>query len=519
MKRRTRARSLTGVTLLLLAGMLLFWLLSMAALTLAAAEQVYERLFQQALRFGDYAEACFGLSGPGGAADGEAFLSAIRAGEAEAPAFPVYEAGRSGGAFSLTAIPEPVFQTAVLFADGEGRLLAAPAAAGGGRVDVRGPEGAPVRFESPKALLLACAAEGFQLTYGSNLRTIVLISERSYAAPPGEAEAPAIRMYTAAVAHPLKSAVLGLRRVYLPFALLGLALVFGLRGILHRRLLLPLETAARSMAGGWQPLSPERGFLPWREPAALYEEYEKERDRRRWDANELQRLRRALDYAREAERQRREFTSGLAHELKTPLAVIHSYAEGLKARIAEDRREQYLDTVLAEAERMDGLVMELLDLSRLEAGRVRLSRDDFDLRALAEGLLEKLRPLAEERRLETVLAPGEACPVTADEGRIAQAAENLLTNALRYAPEGSRVEVAVDVCESGTRFRAANPVEKPFTAEELSRVWEPFWRRDRAGGGTGLGLPIVKNVLELHGGVCAAREIPGGVEFSFLLPP
>ena len=128
MKRRTRARSLTGVTLLLLAGMLLFWLLSMAALTLAAAEQVYERLFQQALRFGDYAEACFGLSGPGSAADGEAFLSAIRAGEAEAPAFPVYEAGRSGSAFSLTAIPEPVFQTAVLFADGAGWLLAAPAA-------------------------------------------------------------------------------------------------------------------------------------------------------------------------------------------------------------------------------------------------------------------------------------------------------------------------------------------------------------------------------------------------------
>ena len=519
MKGKIRVRSLTGVTLLLLAGMLLFWLLSMAALTLAAAEQVYERLFRQALRFGDHAEACFGLSGPGGAADWDTFLSAIRRGAAEAPDFPLYEAGRSGSAFSLTAIPEPVFQTAVLFADGEGRLLVPPAAAGGERVEVRGPEGATVRFESPKALLLAYAEKGFRLTYGSNLRTIVYISERGYAAPPGAEEAPALRMYTVAVAHPLKSTVLGLWRVYLLSALLGLALVFGLRGILHRRLLLPLETAARAMAGGWQPLSPERGFLPWREPAALYEEYEKERDRRRWDANELQRLRRALDYAREAERQRREFTSGLAHELKTPLAVIHSYAEGLKARIAEEKREQYLDTVLAEAERMDGLVMELLDLSRLEAGRVRLSRDDFDLRALAEALLEKLRPLAEERKLETVLAPGEACPVTADEGRIAQAAENLLTNALRYAPEGSRAEVGVDVCESGTRFRVSNPVEKPFTAEELSRVWEPFWRRDRAGAGTGLGLPIVKNVLELHGGGCAVREIPGGVEFSFLLPP
>ena len=93
--------------------------------------------------------------------------------------------------------------------------------------------------------------------------------------------------------------------------------------------------------------------------------------------NEITRLNTALTYAKTAEENRRQMTSHIAHELKTPLAVVHSYAEGLQEHIAEDKRDKYIDVILSETERMDAMVLEMLDLSRLEAGKVKLSRDQF----------------------------------------------------------------------------------------------------------------------------------------------
>ncbi len=328
-------------------------------------------------------------------------------------------------------------------------------------------------------------------------------------------------MLTAVRFYPLKSAISVLSGVYLGTGLLAALLFLLLRSLMKKRLIAPLTDAVDGMAGDWYNIyTPERDLTRWLEVEKLWEQYRQEQDRRRCDRNEITRLQKALDYAREAEQARRQLTSNLAHELKTPLAVVHSYAEGLKAHIAEEKREQYLDTILSEAERMDGLVMEMLDLSRLEAGKVRLSRDEFDLRALADDLLQKLRPLAEERGLEAGLEPGAPCPVTADEGRIAQVMENLLSNALRYAPAGTWVKARVGLDRGKACFRVENPVEKPFTVEELSKVWEPFYRRDKArsGKGTGLGLSIAKNVAELHGGKCLVWNTAAGVEFSLELP-
>ena len=93
--------------------------------------------------------------------------------------------------------------------------------------------------------------------------------------------------------------------------------------------------------------------------------------------SEITRLNTALDYAKTAEENRRQMTSNIAHELKTPLAVIHSYAEGLRERVAEEKRDRYLEVILSETERTDGMVLELLDLSRLEAGKVKLARETF----------------------------------------------------------------------------------------------------------------------------------------------
>ena len=396
-------------------------------------------------------------------------------------------------------------------------------AAGNKALAIPGRDGGTERFDSLRDFLLArMRGETPPLDLSRNLRACLALGSRSFRS---EEETGPYRtdftLVTAAYYRPLASALRTLWPVYLFTAVLCLVLALLLLRLLRRRLVEPVTDVLEGMAGEWYDLcSPEGGPDVWREAAALYDRYRAEQDRRRHDLNELRRLEKALDYAKAAEEERRLLTSNLAHELKTPLAVVHSYAEGLKAHIAEEKREQYLDIILSESERMDVLVMRMLDLSRLEAGKVKLSRDAFDLRALAEAVTEKLSPLAAERGVTVALEPGEACAVTADEGRISQAAENLLTNALRYSPAGSRVLVRVEPAGKQVRFRVENPVERPFSLEEQEKVWEPFWRRDKARGGegTGLGLPIVKQIVELHGGTCAVGNMAGGVEFSFTLP-
>ncbi len=382
-------------------------------------------------------------------------------------------------------------------------------------VAFRSAGGEKLRYDSLQAML----REGSGIGPRRSLLTVLTLETRYYK-DPRDGKTLDLIMRTAVVAHPLKSAVKLLWPVYLALALFCLALTIFIRFLLQRRLMEPLGDVLGGMAGGWYHLLPDDDTPLWREAEQLREKYRAEEDHRRYEAYERQRLQRALDYAKAAEEERRLLTSNLAHELKTPLAVVHSYAEGLREHIAEEKREQYLDTILSESERMDALVMQMLDLSRLEAGRVKLSRDDFDLRALAEAGVEKLRPLAEERGLRVILEPGEACEVAADESRIAQAAENLLVNALRYAPAGSRVRLAVEKAGRQAVFRVENPVEKPFSPEEREKVWEPFYRRDKArsGPGTGLGLSIVRQIVELHGGACILRNTPSGVEFGFTLP-
>ena len=354
-----------------------------------------------------------------------------------------------------------------------------------------------------------------------SLGTVLTVQSRHYHDRRAGGDTVDLIAVTAAAAHPLRSAVKALWLTYLLTGLLALALGLLLLRVLRRRLVYPLRDVADGMAGAWPNLSaPEEGPPLWEETAALFASYRAEQDHRRKEDNERRRLERALAYAKTAEEERRLLTSNLAHELKTPLAVVHSYAEGLRARIAEEKREQYLDTILSESERMDALVMQMLDLSRLEAGKVRFSRDEFDLYALAAATAEKLRPLAAARGLSVTLEKGEACNLAADEGRIAQAVENLLTNALRYAPAGSWVRLGVETEGKQAVFRAENPVEKAFTPEEREKVWEPFYRRDKArrAGGTGLGLSIVKQIVELHGGTCGVRNTVRGVEFRFTLP-
>ena len=324
---------------------------------------------------------------------------------------------------------------------------------------------------------------------------------------------------TAMQASPLKIAMSFLRNMYLitfSVALLGFLYI---NSRVRKHLIIPLQMMNEGIASNWTHISALNEKAPkWKEPYELWEHYRQTQDALQNNKNEITRLNTALEYAKTAEQNRRQMTSNIAHELKTPLAVIHSYAEGLKEHIAEDKRDKYIDVILSEAERTDSMVLEMLDLSRLEAGKVKLSRDDFSLIALTRSIFEKLVMAAQAKDLQIDFNFPDDFTITADESRIAQVVENFATNAIKYAPTGGHISVTIQTDHSSTSFHIENDSE-PLSSEALSKVWDTFYRTDeaRSGGGTGLGLAIAKSIVDLHGGKCSVRNTKLGVEFGFTI--
>lgn len=332
-------------------------------------------------------------------------------------------------------------------------------------------------------------------------------------------EAPQLHFYTVSAVYcsPWRTAFGELRFVYLITLLLSIALVLAVRSVIKRHLIQPIQAIGNAMVNGEERTSlyPEPSNA-WYESRLLQDGFSNCDDKILMQKNEITRLNTALEYAKTAEENRRQMTSNIAHELKTPLAVIHSYAEGLKEHIAEDKRDKYLDVILAEAERTDNMVLEMLDLSRLEAGKVNLSRDEFSLADLTKAIFEKLQMAAETKELLISYEFPEQCTIIADENRIAQVVENFATNAVKYTPAGGCIAVRIQNNRDKTTFSIENDSE-PLSTEALSKIWDTFYRADesRSGGGTGLGLAIAKNIIELHGGKCSVRNTKTGVEFQF----
>ncbi len=203
----------------------------------------------------------------------------------------------------------------------------------------------------------------------------------------------------------------------------------------------------------------------------------------------------------ETERLRRELVANAAHELRTPIAALRAVAENLVDGV-EDADAATLADVLAQTERLQALVEQLLDLSRLEAGVVTLERREVDLRATAERAARTVST-ADGGPPVRVHIPAGSLLAEVDEGRIHQVLVNLLTNARRHAPPGSEVEI------TGRRrlgdLELAVVDEGPGIApRELERIFDRFHRTDdepgTGRGGTGLGLSISREIVERHGG-------------------
>lgn len=219
---------------------------------------------------------------------------------------------------------------------------------------------------------------------------------------------------------------------------------------------------------------------------------------------------------------RQEFIVNVSHELKTPIALIQGYAEGLQEGIAESEedRDYYCTTIVDEARRMNKMVMQLLSLSKLELGGENINVSEIDIDELINTSTSKARVLADAKN-QDIQTISSGLVIYSDYGMIEQVVNNYLSNAIRYTPEGGKIIVSAYRQLDGVQISVFNEGEG-LPESEIPKLWEKFYRTDKARsrelGGTGVGLSIVKATAEVLGGKCDARNVNNGIEFIFFLP-
>ena len=218
---------------------------------------------------------------------------------------------------------------------------------------------------------------------------------------------------------------------------------------------------------------------------------------------------------------RQEFIVNVSHELKTPIALIQGYAEGLTAGVADDPedRKYYCDTIADEADHMNKLVMQLLNLSRLELGAEQTYSEDIDLHELCAEAVRKTAVLCESRGL-TVEYDDTCITVRTDGDLLDQVLMNYLSNAIRYTVDGGKIKISAKQTGDCVRLTIFNEGDG-LPEEELPKIWEKFYRTDRArtreAGGTGIGLSLVRAIADTLHGSCGVENVEGGIVFWFEL--
>ena len=222
---------------------------------------------------------------------------------------------------------------------------------------------------------------------------------------------------------------------------------------------------------------------------------------------------------------RKQFISDVSHELKTPIAIIQGYAEGLKENVNTDpeSREFYADVILDEANKMDRLVKQLLELMKLEYGKREFNNQKFDVTELIQEVIRKSKVMYEEKNITIEYEPQKKYYVNADDFYIEQIITNYFTNAIKHALEingKKQIRITVKELDGKNKIRVSvyNTGEK-IDEENLNRIWNRFYKidssRNRENGGTGIGLSLVKAIMNNYQNDYGAFNTEDGVEFYF----
>ena len=219
---------------------------------------------------------------------------------------------------------------------------------------------------------------------------------------------------------------------------------------------------------------------------------------------------------------RKEFLDNVSHELKTPIALIQGYAEGLNENISDDpeSREFYCEVIMDEAAKMNKLVKNLLTLNQLESGKDAPVMERFDIISLIRGVLGSMHIMIEQKDATVIFEETEPVYVWADEFKIEEVVTNYTSNALNHLDGERKVEIKVlreDDCVKVTVFNTGTPIPE----EDIPNLWNKFYKVDKARtreyGGSGIGLSIVKAIIESMNQKYGVCNYDNGVEFWFTL--
>ncbi|MGO4757308.1 sensor histidine kinase, partial [Streptomyces sp. 2MCAF27] len=222
---------------------------------------------------------------------------------------------------------------------------------------------------------------------------------------------------------------------------------------------------------------------------------------------------------RALESSRRELVAWISHDLRTPLAGLRAMSEALEDGVAADP-DRYLKQIRTEVERLNDMVGDLFELSRIHAGALALTPSRISLYDLVGDALAGAHPLARQHGVRLVGDRVEPVPVEVDGKEMSRVLGNLLVNAIRRTPADGTVAVAAERCPDGVTLSVTDGCGG-IPEEDLPRVFDTGWRGTHARtppAGAGLGLAIVRGIVEAHHGHAAVRNIPGGCRFEVTLP-
>ncbi|MED3541226.1 HAMP domain-containing sensor histidine kinase [Bacillus toyonensis] len=233
----------------------------------------------------------------------------------------------------------------------------------------------------------------------------------------------------------------------------------------------------------------------------------------------IEQLQRDIEKEKKLENTRKEFISGVSHELKTPLSIMKSCISILKDGVADHKREYYFKAMEKEVDKMDMMIVDMLELAKFESGTYKMQMDVFYVDIAIQHICEQLslEIIKKQLHVHTHLS---AIEVIANHRLMEQVITNFITNAIRYTPE--KEDIIVSTIDEPSRIKVCVENKGAHIEEDqLDKIWDRFYRvdtaRQRSQGGTGLGLAISKNILELHGAEYGVYNTVDGVLFYFYL--
>ena len=229
-------------------------------------------------------------------------------------------------------------------------------------------------------------------------------------------------------------------------------------------------------------------------------------------------LHKDIEYRKQIEGYRREFIAGVSHEMKTPLALLQIYTENLKNNISGIDKDYYCDTIVEETEKLSRMVSDMLEISSVDSGFIKLSSEDVNVTELCRNIIKEYQPILEEYNTSVELQQNAVA--SGDVKYLEQVFKNILNNAVQHTESGNEIAVSLR-CDEQVILEIRNEGEH-IPEEDLEHIWDAFYRTDKARtrnekNNVGLGLYIVKTVIDKLGGTCGIKNTGKGVAVTVIL--